>query len=226
MGVLQWTLVLAAAVLQVCLLSEMLRGPYRRFPFLFAWSTVTILVYVLGAAFLVDTGRWTRQTAKVFWATDGLQDVFFFAAMVGLLWITLERGHARRRTLLWLTAAALGYSAVCLGLSHAPRLNLWMTRFQQYLSFGCMLVNLVVWTMLAKRPDPAALLVSAGCGICLAGDAIGHSLRQLSPQFVFTGNMVLSLTHLLTVFVFWRGMRQAGMVRERRPAMGPLEPVA
>ena len=85
-----------------------------------------------------------------------------------------------------------------------------MTRFSRNLGFLAVLLNLVLWAALLKhrRPDQTLLLVSGGMGIQMAGKAIGHALRQLSPSTVTAGNLVIVLSHLLCLYIWWQAFRK------------------
>jgi hypothetical protein len=51
-------------------------------------------------------------------------------------------------------------------------------------------------------------MVSGGLGIQMAGKAIGHSLRQLSPLNPLAGDLVIVLSHLLCLYIWWHAFRR------------------
>ena len=53
-------------------------------------------------------------------------------------------------------------------------------------------------------------MVSGGMGIQMAGKAIGHSLRQLSRSAMMPGDLVIVLSHLLCLYIWWQAFRHYG----------------
>ena len=59
--------------------------------------------------------------------------------------------------------------------------------------------------------DQGASLTSGAANmeeaIILAGKAIGHSLRQISSSTVLAGELILVLSHLLCLYIWWQALR-------------------
>ncbi|MBI3681822.1 MAG: hypothetical protein HY235_15690 [Acidobacteria bacterium] len=221
MAKLQWLTFAIAAVLQVLLISSLMRGPYRKYPLLLAFAVGDVLGSVVGAAALFDLGRWTEQTAKYYWMADGVQYTLLFACQVHLLSKTIDDRQSRGR-LLYIVLGGVCFAAFAAWQSYAPRPSLWMTQLIRNLSFGSMLVNLMLWTMLARRPARQLLLITAGFGIHLAGGAIGHSLRQLSPSLVTAGNLILIGSYLLCLFILWQAIRMPAAQSKPRDELAEM----
>jgi hypothetical protein len=58
-------------------------------------------------------------------------------------------------------------------------------------------------------------MISGGLGIQAAGMAIGHSLRQISRHTLVAGNIVVVLSHLFCLFVWWQAFRHSPQRNER-----------
>jgi uncharacterized membrane protein YsdA (DUF1294 family) len=110
------------------------------------------------------------------------------------------------------------FAALSLYFSRKHLLDLWMTQFSRNVGFLAVILNLILWAALLKRrrPDPTLLLLSGGMGIQMAGKAIGHSLRQLRLT-VTTGDLVIVLSHLLCLYIWWQAFRKPS----RQPAEVP-----
>jgi len=89
-------------------------------------------------------------------------------------------------------------------------LNVWMTVLSRDLSFGSAVLDLLLWFLLIAQPkkDPLLLLLSGGLGIQFTGAAIGQSLRQLSPHTEVAGNLILVLSDLVCLYVWWQTFRR------------------
>ena len=108
-----------------------------------------------------------------------------------------------------LIAGSVLFAALSLYFTYNHGLDLWMTQFSRNVGFLAVILNLILWAALLKhrRPDQTLLLVSGGMGIQMAGKAIGHSLRQLRLT-VTTGNLVIVLSHLLCLYIWWQAFRK------------------
>jgi hypothetical protein len=131
-----------------------------------------------------------------------------------------------RVRLIYVIAGGLLYAAVSSWLSYDPRWWKWMSQLVRNFSFGSMLLNLMLWTMLVRRPERTRLLITAGIGIQLAGSSIGHSLLQLAPSLVKAGNLVLLVCYLLFLLTIWRGVTPPSPRKAEEPGSssppGPL----
>jgi hydrogenase-4 membrane subunit HyfE len=84
-----------------------------------------------------------------------------------------------------------------------------MTQLSRDLGFLAVILDLALWAVLiqSRRPDRTLLMVSAGMGIQMAGKAIGHSLRQLSRSAIVPGNLIIVLSGLLCLYIWWQAFR-------------------
>src|SRR6267378_2494827 len=78
-----------------------------------------------------------------------------------------------------------------------PRITVWMTPVSRNLSFCEEILNFMLWTALIRNRDYDRLLlfISAGIGIQVTGEVIGHTIRT----FMWTGTMLWLPDTLVTV---------------------------
>jgi hypothetical protein len=74
-------------------------------------------------------------------------------------------------------------------------------------------LTLLLWSLLISSPrkDHQLLMVTGGLGLQFTGEAIGQSLRQLSHHhqaILLTGNMLMSVAHLLRLYVWMEAFRR------------------
>jgi len=205
MQLIQWLGVALTVPLQILLLGALLRGYYKRYPFLLLLIIVEFLATVVGAATKLDVGSWNRETAKFYYIAEALEYILIFALQAHLLYQAIDQTKNRGR-LIYVIAGGLLYAALSTWLSYDPRWWKWMSQLVRNFSFGSMLLNLMLWTVLVRQPDRTRLLITAGVGIQLAGSSIGHSLLQLAPSLVKAGNLVLLVCYLLFLLTIWRGV--------------------
>jgi hypothetical protein len=85
---------------------------------------------------------------------------------------------------------------------------LWATQVGRDLSFGSVVLTLLLWVTLisSRRKDTQLLMVTGGLGLQFTGEAIGQSIRQISHHnraLLYAGNGLMIASHLIRLFV-WR----------------------
>jgi hypothetical protein len=229
---LQYTLWAVGLILQVLVLRALLRGPYRRFPHIFVYTVALFLSTVIEVAALTSAQLGERSLAVswrvYFWIDDAVLDVLVFSVVIGLIRQALERAETRAAIRRWLGPGALLIFAVSFLVHAGPlhHLNAWMTLVSRDLSFAAVILDLLLWSTLiaSKKKDLQLLMLSGGLGIQFTGDAIGQSLRQLAIAqrnrgLVLTGNVLVVLTSLVCLYVWWRTFsRTPAVVEARREA--------
>ncbi len=195
-------------LLQLLVMRELLRGCYRKMPFLFAYVVGVFLSAVVAMAAYFDFGRWTRHTASYYWVLEALLTLLVFVMLISFIYqITADRpGSFLLRAVL--IAGSLLFAIVSFLVHYSDRLvlNRWMTNVTRDISFGAVILNLLLWTGIDSRRQRLLLGISAGLGIQMAGDAIGHSLRQMSRSGVIPGDYVLVAAHILCFYTWWRAL--------------------
>jgi len=93
------------------------------------------------------------------------------------------------------------------------------------LSFGSVGLTLLLWLMLISSPkkNRILLMLTVGLGLQFTGEAIGQSLRQLSAHFqhskamIFAGNLLMSVSHLMRLYVWWEAFRAPQADKKQEP---------
>ncbi|MBI4903425.1 MAG: hypothetical protein HY820_07315 [Acidobacteria bacterium] len=211
MQLLQWTGWVLGISLQLLVIAAILRGKLRSYPILFALIIFEFLSTIVMVAATLDSGAWTKETAKYYWITEVIDYALIYACLVQLLAQAVSRGQGRRR-IAWVIVLGVLFVLLSIVQSYHVRPHLWMNQLVRNVAFGSMFVNLTLWTVLIRQPNRERLMVTAGMGIQLAGSAIGHSLLSISRQFVWAGNVVLLSVYLLFLYTIWRALKAPGTV--------------
>lgn len=223
MNYFQWSAFTLGLVLQVVLLTILVRHYVRQYPFLVLLIATQLLGAGMIAATQLEFVGWTRSAMRFYWISEAVQFGLIFFCLTQMLYQTLgDQGSRRLPTVL---LGGLVFSALCTAQAYHPKLNYWMTQLVRNFSFGSMFVALMVWTLSIRNPNRQRLLVVAGLGIQLAGSAIGHSLRQLSRSTTQVGNVILTICYLLFLFTLWRALRVSSAPQPVLPAIPPTAPL-
>jgi len=230
MQVVQWIFIVGGALVQLLLIAALLRGSYRSFPFLFAYAIASFLATTVEVAAIMDLMWWSKYTYKYYWINDMILQTLVVLLVLSLIYKSIEEGQRRGLVMRALALAVFALAAASLALYYDEPINEGMTHVARNLSFGAVLLNLALWMTLVGRrlPDRRVLLISGALGIQMAGQAIGHSLRQLaiprrSVPLVSAGNIIIAGAHLVCLYLWWQILRKAEQpVSRTQPAV--LEP--
>jgi hypothetical protein len=204
-----WLAILVGVALQLLLIAALLRGWYREFKILSLYVVVLFLTTVIDAAAFYNAASQVRS-ARYYWTADAVRQALIFLVVLSFTHKALAQRANKRavRRLLW--GGACLYVLTSLYFTMDPRIGHWMTNLSRNLGFLAVILNLVLWAVLIQfgRADRVLLMISGGMGIQMAGKAIGHSLRQFAGRLEVTGNIVVVLTHLLCLYVWWQAFRR------------------
>ena len=215
---LQWPLILVSVSLQLLLISALIRGPFRHYPFVFVYSLVLFFTTTIDVALLTEVGRVTEsELARSFYRSEALRQLLLFTVVVSLIDRALERSlvrHNLRLVLVCGAAAAVLVSSYLHG--GEAQYSLRMTKVGRDLSFSSVVLNLLLWTILISKrtKDRELLMVTGGLGLQFTGEAIGQSLRQVAQildknqAILLAGNLFLVASHLLRLYVWWETFRK------------------
>lgn len=210
-----WFFWIAGIAFQVLVVHSLVsRRLYRRFPILFAYAAALLITSLLDMASYLDWGGWGRSTITIYWTDDVIRQIGLLAVLLSLVYENDKRAVSRGAMVRWLgfgfaVAAAAGY-VIYLG---QPLNEAW-TQLVRNLSFIAVVYNFLLWTrMMAEQRDRVLLALSAGVGIQVAGEAIGHSLRTIGlahrqPLAVNAANYLLVIAHICCLFVWYRALSQ------------------
>lgn len=215
MQVVQWVFIISGAAVQVLLIAALVRGSYRDFPFLFAYAVASFLATAVEVAAILDLMGWSRYTYKYYWINDVILQILIVLLVFSLMHVSLQENPRRPFVMRMLGLAAVAVAAVSLAVYWDEPLNRKMTNIGRNLSFAAVLLNLALWMSLIRNrlPDRRVLLISGALGIQMAGQAIGHSLRQLatprrSLPLVNAGNIVIAVAHVMCLYLWWQVLRK------------------
>ncbi len=205
-------------VLQLLLIAAMLKGAFRRFQFVFAYAVVLFLTTVIEASAFYNANLFSRA-ARYYWMIDAGRQALIFLLVMSLIYGALGPNPKRPSIRHLLSVAASLFVLVSLYFTWDPRIGHWMTDLSRNLGFLAVLLNLILWAVLIqfKREDRTLLTVSGGMGIQMAGKAIGHSLRQLSKSTEVAGDLIIVLSHLLCLYIWWQVFRRSGQTTSPNP---------
>jgi hypothetical protein len=194
-GQIGWSVTLLSMVLQLWLISVLLRE-WRTYTFLLVLLVLELFTAVTAVAATLGS-HWTDNTARIYLTMEVVNYTLIYAAVVQLLVQTLKVRYVLRWTMCVLLIGVIVAALSTLTSDHSG-LRYWMTKLLQHLSLGSTFVNVVLWAMLIRRKDcRSVMMLTCGLGIQSAGNLIGLSLRLASPELVGAGNVILSSVYLV-----------------------------
>lgn len=215
---LQWLIFLVSAPLQIFVIIS-LRRRFKDYPLVFFFSAVLLLTTAVDAVLFsgsLDVPKYWVRT--YYYRNETVRQFLLFTVVLSLIERATQGSAHRFRILAILGLTSV--SAVLLSLYiHADvrPFALLMTVITRDLSFGSAVLTLLLWVMLisGRVRDRELLMVTVGLGLEFTGEAIGQSLRQLAAfhhdrSIMLTGNLFLSLSHLMRLYVWMQAFRQSG----------------
>ncbi len=202
-------------------------GAWRNYPFLLLYLAAGLVEE--GAIMLVlsrthDTA--SRTYALTYWTSDMVLHALLIVLLLLLMREAL-RGRSGFDGTSLLIVTIVGILAACaLYLLFGP-LNAKGTSLSRDLSFCEEILNFVLWTILLRNRtrDIVLLLVSAGVGIQVTGEVIGHTLRLLteSPTLVWLPTTIVLLCETGALLIWCKAFLVYG--RREREAKSGIAPV-
>src|SRR5450432_3034 len=174
--------------LELLVIGEMLRGGYRKFPLVFAYSILNFLATVVEIpatlAFYRGVAGAARTSADYWWNNEAVFQVLNYLVVMSLIYQATADLKTRRVLRVFLFAGALLVGGITFCVHYNPALlpGEWMTPWTRDLNFCSAILDMALWALLIgrKEKDERVLLLSGGMGIQFAGEAIGGSIRQLA----------------------------------------------
>ena len=206
--------------LELLIIAALLRGGYRRFPFVFVYTIIDFLAtvaelpsalgYVRGAPSAADS------LAFVYWLDEVILQVLIYSVVMSLIYQATGQLRSRRIVRASLIAGAILFAGISFLIHRNPALNVgsFMTPWTRDLNFCSAILDLALWALLiaSREKDHRLLLLSGGLGIQFTGEAIGESTRDLamrshSRPISLLGNALIMLTNLLFLYIWWQALR-------------------
>ena len=213
--------------LQILIIGTLLRGGYRRFPFLFAYMVGDFLTTVVEVPSALGYYRGMQWAAfafpAVYWFNAVVMQVLVYAVVMSLIYEATGKLRSRRVVRASLIVGAILFVGISFLIHWNPALNTgsFMTPWTRDLNLCSSILDLALWAMLiaSREKDHLLLLLSGGLGIQFTGEAIGTSIVQLALSthartLSFSGGVVMMLADLLFLYIWWQALRTAP-VRQR-----------
>jgi hypothetical protein len=216
--------------LQALIVAALLRGPYRQFPLVFAYTIANLLASVLEACLTVlyrfDTVT-ERFYARTYWIDEQILLTLIYAVVIGMILQATASARSRRIVRAGVIAVVFLFAAITFLIHFDGRIAMgaWMTPWTSELHFFVAILDLVLWAMLIalRKKDERLLFLSGALGIMFTGEAIGNSVRQLSLAsrsltIVYIGDVIKVVSNLVFLYMWWRVFRKPLSGRDARPA--------
>jgi|ERR1017187_1021034 hypothetical protein len=211
-------------------IAVLLRGEYRRYPFIFLYALVDFVTSILeirpAVAYGSATPELKKQFAQMFWFNERIMQVLVFVLVISLVYSATKHLRPRRLLLTGIICGTVLLAAISLWAHYAdPNLALgryrYMTPWTRDLNFCAAILDLGLWALLigSKKKDYKLLLVTGALGIQFAGGAIGQSLRDVSPAMVTVASDFTVITGLARVYIWWQAFRRKPQPQSPRPTV-------
>jgi len=194
--------------LNLLVIFALMRGSYRQYPFVFAYA-LTLLVSTV-----VEIGLHAAPKTvwdAYYWTDEIVLDVLVYCVVIAF--IDEAARHSRQKPLErhWLILAAALIFAGSYAIHQGSSLNLQMTLISRDLNICAVILDLILWSLLAaaRRPNRRLMLLSGGLGLQLTGAIMGEQLRHFSHSLYLIGTLLEVTTGLLGLYIWWRALRTA-----------------
>ena len=201
--------------LELMVVAALLRGDYRRYPFVFLYAVVDLLTTILeiqpSMAYSSGTPEAKHRWAQMFWFNERIMQVLVFLLVISLVYRATRHLRPRRTLLAGTICATVLVAAISFWAHYDPNLaRRYMTPWTRDLNFCAAILDLGLWALLigSRKKDYQLLLVTGALGIQFAGGAIGQSLRDMSPGIVAAASDLAMVTSLARVYIWWRAFHR------------------
>jgi hypothetical protein len=213
MSPLDWVWFGSGLILQSMVASAMLRGSYRRYPFIFVYVVFSFLMTFVQVAFRYYFGVSSRGYVRAYWIGDFIGTSLVLLIIVHLLRAALA-GHPLQRQvyvglIIGLVATAGGSVLLMRFLGRGFNLGRWMTEVGRDYYFSAVLLNAILWCMLIRRKhaNVQLFLLTSGLGLKLCGAAIAHALRLSGVALSFSSQFIV-ITYLASLWVWYVALKR------------------
>lgn len=222
--------------LELLTIAAMLRGGFKRYPFVFAYVVIFFLTtvvemptsvsyYYLRMILPITSPRVDQAAeayARWYWRDEAVLQVLVFAVVISLIYYATSRLAPRRIVRLGLIAGAVLFAAISFLVHYHPPVpnvsyGLWATAWTRDLRVCAAVLDLALWAMLivSREKDNRLLMLSCALGIMFAGEAVGESLRNMASTLSHSkghvladvGGFLVLLSDLGFLYIWWRAFR-------------------
>jgi len=202
--------------LELLIIAALIRGLYRRLPFVFLYTLALFLTTVVEMAVFTAsfTGiRLSHSRAFYYWIDQGILQTLIYAMVISLIYVGTAEIRSRTMVRALLTVGAALFAGGSFLIHYNPRevAGMWMTLWIRDLSFTYTILDLALWVMLlgSRQKEPRLLLLSGGLGIQFTGEAIGRSVREWFPWTLSPGDVIVAAASLTCLWIWWQALRTA-----------------
>jgi len=219
--VIQFLSYLVGLPLQVLIVAGLLRGAYRRFPFVFGYAVAAVLASAVETPLYV-LGTFDRQYrhlyVNTYWIDEQILLALVYAVVASLIMGSTGANRSRRMVRLVVIGGVVLFAAITFVIHFDRHIAVgeWMTPWTRELNFCAAILDLGLWALLIgmREKDHRLLLLSGGLGIMFTGEGIGQSVRQLSQSSHSTtvsliGNVIIMVSNLAFLYVWRSAVRPA-----------------
>ncbi len=207
----EWALLVAGIVLQVLVLSTLLRGAIRHYPFVFLYIVVQLLSTVVQISCKYYFGAASKEFARAYWLSDLIGTLLVLLIIIHLIHAALETYPFRQGIYFGLLSgvvvtALVGSRPVYAMGFVASFWGKWMTQLGRDFYFAAVMLNALLWVALvrAKHPNKQVYLLTSGLGLQLSGAAVAHALRLAGgPKLWPVAGLFLVLTWMANLIVWY-----------------------
>jgi hypothetical protein len=217
--VVQYVLYLIGLPLELLVVVSMATTrAWRELPFIFAYAVALCISSLIEIpVYFAHFAGSTQGRTRVFyyWLNEGALQLLVYAAVISLIYEATAsvEGRVTIRRSLVAFAILLAPLSVAWHYDAALKTGEWMTLVSRDLSFCTAILDLALWFLLLtlRRGSQRLLLLSGGLGIQFTGEAIGHSLRQMSTSTIFAGSVLVAVADIACTYVWWQTFRNPAL---------------
>jgi len=203
--------------LEVAIMVILLRGQWKRYPFVFAYLIGDFLTTVLEIEPSLGYGGGTTAErlsfTNLYWWNERIMQVLTFLLVISLVYRATAHLRPRRTILLFCIVGTL----LCAGISFlvtfdsTQSMGNWMTPWTRNMNFYAAILDLGLWVALigSRQKDYKLLMISGALGIQFTGIAIAQALRQMtkSPMLATLIGDFIILSYLACTYIWWQAFR-------------------
>ena len=226
---LQWLTFAVSLALQIFVIASLRRGAYKEYPFVLVYCIVSLVTTVADAVVISDLVSMSVPLQRVFFYRNAaIRQFLLFTVIVSLIDRAMLGKPYRARLRVFLMLAVFGSIILSYYIhSDTYRFSLLMTKVTRDLMFGSVGLTLLLWSTLiaSKKKDDQLLMITGGLGLQFTLEAIGQSMRQLSqhrPYVLLAANVLLSVAHVMRLYVWREAFRRPPKLEETKKKLGGL----
>ena len=205
--------------LEVLIIAALLRGAYRRFPFVFGYAVASLLASALETSLFI-LGTFAKESrflyVRTYWIDEQILLSLVYALVISLIYQASQPLRSRRMVRAAVVAGAFLFAGITFLIHFDRRIKVgeWMTPWTRELNFCAAILDLGLWGMLigSRSKDHRLLLLTGALGIQFSGEAIGESIRQLAQAgqhglVSYGASLGITATNMIFLWMWWQAFR-------------------